>query len=192
MTNDGYFEISQICAEFNQFLVFPKIQEPPETTHTSCQTDADIQVSKARLEKLDFVPKFEPVDDYGHQANDIEITEMDDEESEEDENDLKRPRIDNIEEMPIEEDDDDNEFAGVTAVFDESDAEEQSTADISSSNTARRSERERRKPNRFILPKPQPRIRHEKREEVFITRIETPTQVRISLEVYHLETNLDN
>ena len=104
MTKEGYFEIAQLCPEFNQFLVFPKIEEPPDTAHATCQTNADIQVSRAKLEiissSLKFSVKEEPVDDYEGQneftQDDLEITEVEEDESDEEdsEQEAKRLRID--------------------------------------------------------------------------------------------------
>jgi hypothetical protein len=196
LTKEGYFEIAQLCPEFNQFLVFPKIEEPPDTTHAACQTNADIQVSRARLEivssSLKFSVKEEPVDDYEGQneftQDDIEITEVEEEESDEEdsEQEAKRAKIGSnsncntvsdsisVENTTMESEEMDNEFASIVPIL--CDPEEPSNV-----QKARKSDRERNKPKRFIPSKPEKRIRqYQPKEEDLVSNITSSNPVNFT------------
>ncbi|CBY34124.1 unnamed protein product [Oikopleura dioica] len=187
LTKEGYFEIAQLCPEFNQFLVFPKIQEPPDTAHAACQTNANIQVCRAKLEMANssvFIKK-EPFDEYEScpqnemTQDDIEITEVEEEESDEEESEqeTKRARIESdshtvsdcnsVENITIESEEVDNEFASMVPIICDSDSEEPSFV-----KKARKSEREKNKPQRFIPSKPERRIRqYQPKEEELVSKI---------------------
>lgn len=50
LTEDGYFEAGvEKPQECNQFLVFPKVTQPPQTTNSECQTDVLVPIQKAKL-----------------------------------------------------------------------------------------------------------------------------------------------
>ena len=95
MTKEGFFEIARLCPEFNQFFVLPETEEPPETSHAACKTDENIQVARDRLalvsSSLELAVKEEPVNDYERQnefsQNDVEITEVEEDNSDEEDSD---------------------------------------------------------------------------------------------------------
>ena len=150
MTKEGFFEISELCPEFNQFFVFPNIEEPPDLTDAACQTDANIQVARDKLALVssssELAVKEEPVDDYDRQneftQDNLEITEVDEDKSDEEDSvqKAKRARIDSqsntvidfhsdsVENIKIECVEMDNEFASIVPILYDPDENEEEMA----------------------------------------------------------------
>ena len=138
LTREGFFKILEPCPEFNQFFVFPKIEEPPDTTDAACQTDANIQVARDRLalvnSSLELAVKEEHVDDYEAQneftRDNIEITEVEEDKSDEEDSEQKAKRArfdsqsntvidfhsDSVENIKMEIVEIDNDFASIVPI----------------------------------------------------------------------------
>ena len=85
LTEDGYFEAGvEKPQECNQYLVFPKVTQPPQTTTSESQTDALVPMQKARLAEKIRQSEFRKMESQAKKMRidineEIEIFEVDEE-----------------------------------------------------------------------------------------------------------------